>query len=96
MAVDIMEPTKKALKPTHATVPQLLELAKQDSDTVSCFVDGTNWGDAQGAILVVPDGFAAKMIYDLLAAHGCVTPGKPVTPNGDVSRPSEAKPGCKA
>jgi hypothetical protein len=79
MALDVMRPQATALKPTHATVPQLLALAQQDSDAVSCFVDGTSWDDAKGAILVVPDGTAAKAVYELLNAHGYLKQ-KPVAP----------------
>ena len=79
MSLDTTKPTGSAIKPSHRTVKQLLDLAKADTDEVSCFVDGTNWGDASGAIFVVRGGGSAKHVHDLLVSFGYITPGKQVS-----------------
>lgn len=76
MAVDIKTPT--GLRNGYKTTQQLLLKAKRDTDAVSVFVDGTTWDDADCAIFIVKGADQAREVYEMLAAQGMVTPGKPV------------------
>ena len=79
MALDVARSADSKLKPTHATVPQLLALARQDTDRVSVFVDGSTWDDADAAILVIKGGRLARDLVTMLERQGLITPGKEVT-----------------
>jgi len=79
MALNVTKPQHTNLKPTHATVPQLLALARQDTDRVSVFVDGSTWDDADAAILVIKGGRLARDLVSMFERQGLITPGKGVT-----------------
>lgn len=99
MSVDVMRPRRgdklqrSMLCASHSTVPKLIARAADDGDRASCFVDGSDWSDAQGMIVVVKGEQAARAVYDLLVAHGFVTDGKGVSPGpssiGAVDRYSD-------
>jgi len=70
------------LKPTHATVRQLLTRAALDSDPISVFQDGTCDADSDAAIFVVKGRAHIDYVMGLAAQQRLLTPGKPVV-DGD-------------
>jgi hypothetical protein len=79
MAVDTLQPVEQVIPATHRTTAQLIAMSARDSDTVSCFVNGTSWADARSAIFIVKGGTDARAVHELLKKHGLIT-DNPVVP----------------
>ena len=69
------------IDPTAFETPSLATLirhANEDSDAASCFVFGTDWEHAQGAIIIIKGRGAAELAVDVLEEHHLLNQFKPV------------------
>ena len=78
MSLDTLKPRATEMRPTHATVRQLLARAKKDTDPVSMFPDGICWEDTDTCIFVVKGREHIDYLRGLLRRQGLLTEGKAV------------------